>query len=157
MSPRHTDWHTVVAGFGSPHGDDQAGWRVAAMLSRRPNLPARVVAAYEPLQILQALRGCERLIVVDACHTGGSAGVITRLTWPDPRIAVRHRQSSHGVGVFDVLKLAEKLGDLPPVVEIIGIEAVDWEPGSDLGPDVLQSVAEVEALIADELREVTHA
>jgi Ni,Fe-hydrogenase maturation factor len=61
------------------------------------------------------------------------------------------------VGVFDVLKLAEKLGDLPPVVEIIGIEAVDWEPGSDLGPDVLQSVAEVEALIADELREVTHA
>ena len=151
------DCPTVVAGFGSPHGDDQAGWRVAAMLAHRADLPARVIRAYEPTQVLEAMRGCDRLILVDACRTGGAAGAVTRLVWPDPRIAVKHRHSTHGVSVVDVLKLAERLGDLPTVVRIFGIEVADCSPGRDLTPDVLRAVSEVAAEIAGELREVAHA
>ena len=33
---------TVVAGFGSPHGDDQAGWQVVALLGQRSDLRARL-------------------------------------------------------------------------------------------------------------------
>ena len=156
-SSRRPDWPTVVAGFGSPHGDDQAGWRVAAMLSQRPGLPARVIVVHEPTQMLAALRGCQRLIVVDACHTGGMAGAVTRLVWPDPRIAVSHRHSTHGVSVADVLKLAETLGDLPPLVEIFGIEVADCLPCQDLTPDVCCAVAEVEAQIVEKLCEAAHA
>ena len=151
------DWPTVVAGFGSPHGDDQAGWRVAALLRRRPDVPARVVVVGEPTQLLDALRGSLRLILVDACHTGGVAGAVTRLDWPDPRIAVGHRHSTHGVSVVDVLKLAERLGDLPPGVEIFGIEAADCSPGRGLTPPVLEAVAEVEETIVETLRETVHA
>lgn len=152
-----SDWPTVVAGFGSPHGDDQAGWRVAAILLHRADLSARVLTVHEPTQILEALRDCERLIVVDACRSGGVAGTITRLVWPDPRIAITHRHSTHGVGVADVLKLAEKLGDLPPSVEIFGIEVANRSPGHDLTPVVVQATAEVAVQIADQLREVAHA
>ena len=67
-------WPTVVAGFGSPHGDDQAGWRLAAMLERRPDLPARVIAVHEATQLLDALQDCQRLIIVDACLSGGRVG-----------------------------------------------------------------------------------
>ena len=151
------DWPTVVAGFGSPHGDDQAGWRVAAILSRRPDLPARVMAVHEPTQVLEALRGCPRLIVVDACQSGGLPGAVTRLVWPDPRIAIAHRYSTHGVGVADVLKLAEKLGDLPPHIEVFGIEIRDRSLGQDLTPEVVRAVNEVAVEIVGRLREVAHA
>ena len=151
------DWPTVVAGFGSPHGDDQAGWRVAAMLSRRADLPARVIAVHEPTQVLEALRGCQRLIVVDACQSGRLAGAITRLDWPDRQIAIAHRHSTHGVSVADVLKLAEKLGDLPPRVEIFGIEIADRSLGRDLTPDVVRAVNELAVEIVRRLREVAHA
>jgi hydrogenase maturation protease len=148
---------TVVAGFGSPHGDDQAGWRVAAMLARRPDLLARVIAVHEPTQVLAALGDARRLIVVDACQTGEVAGAITHLTWPDPRIVSTHRHSTHGVGVADLLKLADQLQCLPTLVELFGIEVADCSPGRDLTPAVVRSVAEVEARIANDLCEVAHA
>ena len=158
MGPsRQTDWPTVIAGFGSPHGDDQAGWSVVARLAERPGLPARVIRVYEPTQVLAALGGCRRLIAVDACHSSGRAGDITRLAWPDPRIGVKHSHSTHGVGVVDVLKLAEQLGDLPPAVEIFGIEVADCSPGRDMSPEVGEAVAMVTDSILSELREVAHA
>ncbi len=157
ISSQRPDWPTVVAGFGSPHGDDQAGWRVAAMLAQRPGLSARVIVVHEPTQMLAALRGCQRLIVVDACHAGGVAGTVTRLVWPDARIVVRHRHSTHGVSVADVLKLAHKLGDLPLTVEIFGIEVADCSPGQDLTPDVGRAVAQVEAQLVGKLCEAAHA
>jgi len=156
-SSRRPDWTTVIAGFGSPHGDDQAGWRVAALLSQRPDLSARVIVVHEPTQALAALRGCQRLIVVDACHAGGVAGAVTRLVWPDARIAVTHRHSTHGVSVADVLTLAEQLDDLPPIVELFGIEVADCSPGRELTLDIVRAIAEVESQIVGELREVAHA
>jgi hydrogenase maturation protease len=80
----------VVAGFGSPYGDDQTGWRVAAMLKQQPQFPARVVAIHEATQLLEEIVGCERLIVVDACRSGNAVGTVTRLHWPDPQIARQH-------------------------------------------------------------------
>jgi hydrogenase maturation protease len=115
------------------------------------------MAVHEPTQVLEALRNCRRLIIVDACQSGGVAGTVTRLTWPDPRIAVAHQHSTHGVGVADVLRLAEKLGDLPPMVEIFGIEAGDRSLGQDLTPAVVRAVSEVAVQIVGRVREVAHA
>jgi hydrogenase maturation protease len=102
----------VVAGFGSPHGDDQAGWRLIEMIQKRPELPARVVAIREATELLEELDGCRKLIVVDACRAGGQVGTLTRLQWPDPRIEQHHSHSSHGMGVCCALRLAEQLGRL---------------------------------------------
>ena len=151
------DWPTVVAGIGSPHGDDQVGWRLAAALKHRPHVPARVVTVCESTQLLDALPGCRRLIVVDACQSDGVVGSVTRLRWPDPRIAERHNHSTHGVNVCGALRLAEQLGRLPPIVDIFGIEVGNCLPGHDISPSVICSVIKLEAEIRDELREVVHA
>jgi hydrogenase maturation protease len=151
------DWPTIVAGIGSPHGDDQAGWRVAALLARRSELPAHIITVHEPTQVLEALRGCERLIIVDACHWGGVVGSVLRLSWPDARIAAARRHSTHGIGIADVLTLAERFDELPSVVEVYGIETGDCLPGHDLTPEVARAAAEVEIQIAKDLCEAAHA
>lgn len=158
VNPCPTDlWTTVVVGVGSPFGDDQAGWRLVEVLQRQPHLPAWLKTISEATQLIDELEGCRRLIIVDACHSGGRAGTVTRLHWPDPRIAERHSQSTHGVGVCDALRLAERLGRLPPVVEIFGIEVGDCEPGREICLEVLRVVAELEAVILGELCEAEDA
>lgn len=156
-SPWNDDWPTVVAGFGSPDGDDQAGWRLAAVLQQSPHTPARVLAVLEPRQLIEALANCERLIVVDSCCRGKKPGSIVRLRWPDPRIVICHSHSPLGMGVTDTLALAERLRRLPPLVDVFGIEVADCSPGVDVSPAVSSAVDDLAESILEELHEVAHA
>lgn len=152
-----TESDVVVAGFGSPHGDDQIGWRVVAMLQHRPDVSVRTIVVSEGTQLLDELRHCRKLIVVDACRTGDKTGQISRLRWPDPRIGRRHRHSTHGESICGVLQLAERLGRLPREVQILGIEIGDCTPVSEMSNAVEQAMHEAESLIADELRTAVRA
>lgn len=113
---------TRVIGLGSPHGDDQAGWRLVEMLKRRVELEVAIRAVGDPTDLLDCLEGCRCLVIVDACHTGAPAGTITRLQWPDPRILQQHRHLTHRVGVPSVLGLAQQLHRLPKHVVLLGVE-----------------------------------
>lgn len=147
----------VIAGFGSPHGDDQAGWETVARLARRPDLQARLVTITEGTRLLDELDACRWLIAVDACRGGGPVGSVTRLTWPDPRILQRHNHSTHGVGLCNALQLAERLGWLPPRVDILGIQIGDCRPMDEPSPEIVRAVSELERDIAAEVGETAYA
>ena len=148
---------TVVAGFGSPHGDDQAGWQVVALLGQRSDLRARIVKITEGTQLIDELVGCRRLIVVDACRGGPQIGSITRLEWPDPRVRQYHNHSTHGVGLCNALELAERLGRIPPNVEVFGIEIGSYRPLDEISADVAQAASKLGEIISAELCETVHA
>jgi len=154
---RRTHCDVVIAGFGSPHGDDQAGWRVIEALQKRCHFPARLVTIHEATQLLDELDDCRKLIVIDACRSGEWKGSLTRFEWPDPRIEQHHSHSTHGMGVCGALRLAERLGRLPPEVEVFGIEIAEWEPGREVAFEVLEAVKELDAVIAAALCEAVHA
>ena len=158
MSTFHrTGTSIVVACVGSAHGDDQAAWRLAEMLREHADETFHVVAVDSPIEIIDQLRGCGKLIVVDACRSGGEVGRVTRLRCPNRRIVKRHSHSTHGIGVSQALRLAERLGRLPPVVEVFGIEIANCSPGSEISSAVLQAVVDLEAVISYETRGVLHA
>jgi hydrogenase maturation protease len=150
-------WTTLVVGVGSPFGDDQAGWRLVEMLQRHRHLPSRLKTIPEVTQLIDECEGCQRMIIVDACRSGGTAGAVTRLHWPDPRIAERHSQSTHSLGLFDALRLAERLGRLPPVVDIFGIEVSECQPGHEMSLEVLRTLAGLESVVLAELYEAVNA
>jgi hydrogenase maturation protease len=164
----------VVVGFGSPHGDDRAGWEVVERLDRRSegwressrsaaqslrvaSKRARVVRVREGTQLIQELEGRRRLIVVDACRSGGPVGTISRFCWPDPRIRAHHDRSTHEIGLCSALELAEQLGKLPQYVEVFGIEIGDLEPIGGMSAEVLQAVETLAAVIFSEIDEAVHA
>jgi hydrogenase maturation protease len=150
-------WTTVVAGLGSPFGDDRAGWRVIEKLRQRTQLPARLILLHEATQLIEQLAGCRRLIVVDACRSRRRDGEVTRLEWPDPRIAAMHSHSTHGVGLASALQLAERLGRLPARVEIIGIEIGNFHLLDEMSPDISESVAKLAETLSAELSESIYA
>jgi hydrogenase maturation protease len=147
----------VVAGFGSPHGDDQAGWQVVASLARRPDLPARLVKITEGTQLIDELAGCRQLIVVDACRGGTRIGAMTRLEWPDPRIRQYHNHSTHGVGLCSALQLAERLGRMPPSAIVFGIEIGRYRPLDEICAEVAQAASELAEILSAEICETVHA
>jgi hydrogenase maturation protease len=131
-----------VLGLGSPHGDDQAGWKLVAFLNER--LPAvAAVALSEPLGLLDHLEGCAHLVLVDACQSGATPGTVLRLTWPDPRLDAPGGTSTHGLGVGSALALARTLRRLPPRVVLISVEVESCEPGADLSPAVRAALPEL--------------
>ncbi len=139
-----------VLGVGSPHGDDAVGWHVVEMLRRRPGLSAQL-ATVEPPQLLDHLRGCRRLIVIDACRGNQPPGTVLRLTWPAGLLPSRRRPSSHGLEVGDALALAETLGWLPPQVVVFAVEVSRCEPGEELTPEVRQALPDLERQVLQEL------
>jgi hydrogenase maturation protease len=147
----------VVAGFGSPHGDDQAGWQVITLLGRRPELPARLARITEGTQLIDELQDCRRLIVIDACRGGSKIGAITRIKWPDPRVRQYHNHSTHSVGLCNALELAERLDCLPPNIEIFGIEIGSYRPLDEISAEVAHAVSELTEIIAVELCEIAYA
>jgi hydrogenase maturation protease len=159
----------VVAGFGSPNGDDRAGWQLIERLGSR--VPLRVAAeegdvadnrvsmvrVRDGTALIHELDGCRKLIVIDACRGSGPVGTISRFRWPDARIRRHHDRSTHEIGVCSALELAEQLGKLPPEVEVFGIEIADDEPMGGIRGEVLQAIEKLAAVIAAELGETVYA
>ena len=150
-------WPTVVAGCGSPHGDDQAGWRLVELLQAGEELPVRTVPIVEPTQLFNSLAGCEHLIVVDACRSGRSAGSITRLSWPNSLVLEEFGVSSHGYSVAETLRMAEALSLLPENVEIYGIEMASESLGREMSGEVRQAVRRLCATLSERLKESCYA
>ena len=59
---------TLIAGIGSPHGDDQAGWRVIEALQRIASTSCRLLQVVVPHALLDQLdESVSALHVIDAC------------------------------------------------------------------------------------------
>lgn len=147
----------VVAGCGSPHGDDQLGWQVVQLLHQRPQLPAVAIILRDCTDLIGRLNGCKRLIVVDACQSHSPIGEVKRFRWPDARIAAEPSPSRHGLTIDEVLRLADCLGRLPPMVDVWAVEIGPCATGPTMSPAALVAAAQVEAVIYDELCEAAHA
>ncbi len=144
----------VVIGVGNPHrGDDGAGLAVAERLAaRRPAGVDVLRSGGEPASLLDAWRGRERVVVVDATSGAGPPGTIHRFDAgrsPLP-VSLRHA-STHSFGLAAAVELARVLGRLPPRLVVYGIEGRAFEPGASLSPEVETAVEDVVARL---LREV---
>ena len=137
----------LLIGLGHPfRSDDAAGIEVAR---RVRSLPAheRMTASYELMDLWE---GADDVIVVDATHSGASAGTVRYydpLRDPLPR---KTFASSHGIGLAETIAMAEELGRLPSRVLVCGIEAGNLSAGTSMSPAVEKAVARV-------VRDIDHA
>ena len=144
----------VVIGVGNPHrGDDGAGPAVAQRLAAVRLAGVDVVRSDgEPASLLDAWRGRERAVVVDATSGAGPPGTIHRFDAgrsPLP-VFLRHA-STHSFGLAAAVELARVLGGLPPRLVVYGIEGRAFEPGAPLSPEVQRAIEDVLARLLREL------
>jgi hydrogenase maturation protease len=139
-----------VIGVGSSHGDDQVGWLLVDAVARTPLPGTRFVVAGCPADLLDCVRECRSLVIVDACQRGDAPGTMTSFTWPwpseSPNIAAPAR-STHGMSVSSALALAQRLRILPPDVELLAIEVQACVPGTSLSPALQRRLPQLAACL----------
>lgn len=134
----------LVVGIGSPHGDDAIGWLMTQGLAQK-SLAIRSVefhgrAVFRPLRtpldlvdlldgtLLDKTKGDDRsarLVVIDAVVSPMPMGHLHVWVWPQIGWEMRRASGSHDIPLADALAIAERLGRLPPRVEILGINVGD--------------------------------
>ena len=158
-----TDFRQIkIAGLGSPHGDDQAGWEIVRALETRDLSQAIVHLSRTPDDLLNWLDPAYSLVICDACRGAGPVGSVHRWQWPTAELDQVNWSGTHQIALPGVLSLAEELGKLPAWVIIWGVEISETTPGDAISSEVSAGVKRVVESICrewDALRslEVDHA
>ena len=139
-----------VLGMGNEIlADDAFGILVAREVQRRFGAEVDVVcSSASGFHLLDEVLGASRLLVVDTVVTG-KAQPGTLQVFAEKDIRLVPGETPHGLGLFEVLGVARKLGlPAPEDVSIIGVEASDcFTVGGDIHPDVLAAVPRAVELI----------
>ena len=145
----------LVLGIGNPlRSDDGVGIHVVESL-RGENLGHKIdiQEGLSGLDILGAISGYERIIIVDAIKSGADPGTIYKLSLNDlQEQQPLHAFSTHDVDIPTMLKLGRDLypGKMPEDIVIIAVEAQDIETFSETcTPQVEKAIREVVHLIKE--------
>lgn len=144
----------LLIGVGNEYrSDDAVGLLVAREFARR-NLPdvAIVESTGEGASLLEAWKGADRVVIVDAVSSGAAPGMVHRIIpsrekWsggPTPR-------SSHAFGVAEAIETARVLLRLPPSLTIVGIEGSNFAFGTLLSPPVAAGFPSLLRTVEDDL------
>lgn len=138
----------AVIGCGNPtRSDDGAGPAVVrALASRSTGHDVRLLdAGTDGLAVMFAARGCDTLLIVDACCSGAPAGAVFEVSGADleqhylPSLTIHDFRWSHALHAGRVLFRDA----FPSDVVVLLIEAQSLEFGLDLSEVVAASVAAV--------------
>lgn len=140
-----------LIGVGSPHGDDQVGWKVAQAVQLLAGPDCAVHRVASPLEILNRIDGVDWLGICDACRGSGIVGDWGAWNWPDDRMISRVFAGSHDLGLAATLHLAARLGRLPQRVTIWGVEIGDCQPGDLITAEVMAAIPCVANAIVREI------
>jgi hydrogenase maturation protease len=134
----------LVAGIGNVFlGDDGFGVAVAQRLAGLELARGIEVMDFgiRGLDLAYALsQPYDAAILVDTVATGEAPGSL-RIMEPDPGEGTTPSVDSHRMDPLTVLRLARRLGGLPPRVLLVGCEPLEWAAGESVSMSLSAPVA----------------
>lgn len=149
-----THGSTLVIGCGNPlRGDDGVGPEIVRRLSGRilPEGVRCVDAGTSGIDAVLAMRGADRVVVVDASCSGAAVGTIREIeigpSWAPPPagLAVHSIRWDHAVALGRSLLAA----GFPRQVTAVLVEGRRFAAGDALSPEVEEAIAAVVERLAD--------
>ncbi len=151
----------LVIGTGNDHrGDDAVGLLVARRLRARTNLE---VAVHEHkgdgTTLMDAWKGAQKVIIVDAAHSDAAPGTIYRFEVANDVIPTAlFSHGTHTFGVAEGIELARALHQLPPRLVLYGIEGARFQFGASLSSEVYKAAYTLlNKHLPQDIREGRHA
>jgi hydrogenase maturation protease len=135
----------LIIGVGNEYrGDDAVGLIVARRLKERLADSAIVIEqSGDGAALMEAWRGAETVIVIDAMISGAAPGTICRLDASARPIPKSYfRCSTHAFGVAEAIELARALGNFPQRLVVYGIEGKNFAAGVGLSAEVEKAAGE---------------
>ncbi len=151
------EFDLVLIGIGNPfRGDD--GLALVLVRCMREEIPPGIHVLEETgdgAELLETLKGINCLVLIDAVQSGSPPGTIHRFDARNGKLPSWFSHSStHSFGVAEAIKLARIIGEMPSQLIVFGIEGLDFSPGTELSPDVVEAMPAAAQLILGELRQL---
>jgi hydrogenase maturation protease len=144
----------LAIGVGNWYRSDDAVGLVVARKLRAMNLPGVQVKEEngEGVSLMEAWRGNERVIIVDAASSGSRPGTVHTLNADSTTIpSAFFHYSSHAFSVAESIELARALKQLPPQLIVYGIEGKNFAAGVGLSPEIEHASDVVIRQIVDQI------
>ena len=144
----------LVIGIGNTsRSDDGIGKEVARRLQSQVGAEVEVKQlSGETSELLEAWGGREKVIAVDAMHSGKPAGTVLRILANEKEIPATYLQcSTHGFGLREAVELGRSLDQLPEELIIYAVEGSSFEDGEQLSSEAERGVEKTVRLILEEL------
>ena len=161
-STAETARNVVVAGLGSEYRrDDGAGPAAVSMVVQQCPEVTVVGPLDDPLDLLGLWDGAALAVVVDAVSSGSPPGTVqvVELDPTSPRPArgggASGMNSTHGIGLAGVYRLARAIERAPSRVVVVGIEGSDFGQGVGLSQGVEAGVEHAAYHVVEMIREVS--
>lgn len=145
---------TLVIGVGNDYrGDDAIGLLVARRI-RDLQLPdVQVIESDgECAKLMESWKGAEKVILIDAVHSGAAPGTIHRVTVHEEELPVTWRHgSTHAFGVAEAIALSKAMQRLPRRIIVFGVEARSFVLGEPLSDEVTNALKELSHRVQQEV------
>ena len=157
---RRVVMNALIIGLGNDYRSDDAVGRVVARKLVAESLDGvRILEeSGEGAASMDAWRGADFVILIDAVHSGAKPGTIYRI---DAHVEEIPRSffhySTHAFSVAEGVELARSLGELPPRLVIYGIEGKNFESGIGLSPEIETAAEETVRRVKAELCTSSHS
>lgn len=146
---------TLLIGLGNVLMQDEgAGVRAVELLESRYHLPDEVEVidgGTSGTELLEPMRGAERLIVADCVQTGAPPGTLIRLTGDQVPAFFQTKISNHQLGLSDLLAVLRVTGQAPCEVVIIGLVPYELQNKLGLSERTTQRLDEMVRMLVAEL------
>ena len=146
----------LVLGVGNILFSDEAiGVRTVEHLQQCASLPGNVElmdGGTLGIRLMDAIMGCDLLIVVDAVLGGGEPGTLYRWVGEGRRESMSFRDSMHQTDLVDTLIYCDLAGHRPDAV-VIGMEPADYHTMEiGLTPGCQARLPDLAGKVVEELR-----
>jgi hydrogenase maturation protease len=146
--------NTLVIGIGNAYrSDDVAGLIAARRVKERVSEDCSVVEhTGEGAALMELWKDAEAVIVIDAVRSGAPPGTVSRFDASlRPLPASMFRDSTHTFSLPEAVELSRVLKQLPPQLIVYGVEAQNFEAGTDLSPAIERAMQTVVERVLQEL------
>lgn len=151
-----TMWRAVVVGVGTGYRhDDGLGPAVVSSIARLHLPGVDAVTCRDDLTgLLDLWQGADLAVIVDVvARPAPNPGRIERID-PQEFGAPAPNTSSHALGVFEAVRLAESMNRIPGRVVVFAVDAARLDLGSGLSTAVAAAVPRTVAAVVEELERV---
>ncbi|HLX62964.1 MAG TPA: hydrogenase maturation protease [Planctomycetota bacterium] len=134
-----------IIGIGNAfRHDDAAGLIVARQIALRAPPEIDVIEHKgDGAALIDAWRGADNVILIDALQSGCATGTILQLNaLATPVPSAYFCCSTHAFNVAEAIELARALNLLPARLELFGIEGRDFSSGEGLSAEVERAIDE---------------
>ncbi len=129
----------LVIGIGNAYrSDDAAGLIAARRVKEQVSEHCSVIEhTGEGAALMELWKGADRVIVMDAVHSGAAPGTVSRFDATlRPFPAFMFRDSTHAFSLVQAVELSRALDQLPRQLIVYGVEGQNFKAGTNLSPAI---------------------